>query len=268
MKVCMIFSEGSHDVAFIRKVLKVCCNATERTKIKLNEFPKPLSLIFQQYVSERDMQDLSLDMVQKFFLPDRVFEKNDYFIMLFSTGGKDNKNNVLQVKTFISDLEFNIRQKPDVISDFSDRKYVFINDADEKQFEDVVDDMRKRYFPITDSTTDETYLSDGLFYVWHGENGKGTLEDMLIKLLRLSNSDLQKKTETYVKDSFDNLRSPTNIATQAKQYKSILTCAGQGESSGLSLSSILIRGKLIKDDVLKENKDVQEFADFLNNIIQ
>ena len=128
MKVCMIFTEGPHDVAFIRKVLTVCCSATEKTKIKLDEFPEPLASIFQEYVKNRYMQDLSLDMVQKFFLPDRVFEKGDYFIMLFYTGGKDN---ISLVKKFISDLKFNIKNKPDIKSDFEEEKYIFINDADD-----------------------------------------------------------------------------------------------------------------------------------------
>lgn len=266
MKVCMIFTEGPNDVAFIRKVLKVCYAATEKTKIKLSEFPKPLSSILLEYVENRDMQDLSLDMVQRFFLPDRVFVKDDYFIMLFNTGGKDN---VSQVKDFISVLEFNIKHKPDEDSDFSDRKYVFINDADTKLYTDVINEMKADYFPIKDDTTGETYLTDndGIFYVWHGENGKGTLEDILIKLLQSSDSDLQSKSEHFVKDSFDNLRNPADIPTQAKQYKSILTCAGQGTSSGLSLNSILIRGKLIKDDVLKANPEVKAFADFLNEVL-
>lgn len=266
MKVCMIFSEEPHDVAFVRKVLTVCCNAIEKTKIKLNEFPKPLSSILLEYVENRDMQDLSLDMVQKFFFPDKVFVKDEYFIMLFYTGGKDNYQ---QVKEFISDLKFNINNKPDEKSDFDGEKYIFINDADDKPFENVIADMKKRYFPIVDSDTNETYLTenDGLFYVWHGENGKGTLEDLLIKLLQSSDSDLKSKSETFVKDSFDNLRNPTDIPTQAKQYKSILTCAGQDKSSGLSLNSILIRGKLIKDDELKANPDVKAFADFMTGIL-
>ena len=139
MKVCMIFTEGPHDVAFIRKVLTVCCNATEKTKIKLDEFPEPLASIFQEYVKNRDMQDLSLDMVQKFFLPLRVF---------------------------------------------------------------------------------------------------------------------------------DNLRNPSDIPTQAKQYKAILTSAGQGKSAGGSLNSILIKGKLITEDAFKGSEAVKNFVNFLNTILQ
>lgn len=267
MKVCMIFTEGPHDVAFIRKVLTVCCNATEKTKIKLDEFPEPLASIFQEYVKNRDMQDLSLDMVQKFFLPDRVFEKGDYFIMLFYTGGKDN---ISLVKKFISDLKFNIKNKPDIKSDFEEEKYIFINDADDKNFEDVIISMKSSYFPIIDEDTNETYLTenDGAYYVWHGADGKGTLEDILIKLLETSNTDLLSKSESFVKESFDNLRNPSDIPTQAKQYKAILASAGQGKSAGGSLNSILIKGKLITEDAFKGSEAVKNFVNFLNTILQ
>lgn len=266
MKVYMIFTEGPHDVSFIRNVLKFCCNATEKTKIKLDEFPEPLSSIFKEYIKNRYMQDLSLDMVQKFFLPDRVFEKNDFFIMLFYTGGKDN---VAQVKSFISDLEFNIKHKPDINSRISDHNYIFINDADEQLFENVVNDIKKRYFPIVDTDTNETYLTenDGFYYVWHGTDGKGTLEDILIKLLETSNADLLSKSESFVKESFDYLRNPSDIPTQAKQYKAILTSAGQGKSAGGSLNSILIKGKLITEDAFKGSEAVKDFANFLNQIL-
>ena len=82
MKVCMIFTEGPHDVAFVRKVLKIFLNAEEKTKIKISDFPKPLDSIFEGYVKNREMQDLSLDMVQKFFLPDRIFEREKTYIKI------------------------------------------------------------------------------------------------------------------------------------------------------------------------------------------
>ena len=267
MKVCMIFTEGPHDVAFIRNVLNICCNATEQTKIKIKDFPEPLASIFLEYISKKDMGDLSLDMVQKFFFPDKVFKKDDYFIMLFYTGGN---TKISLVKEFISDLKFNIKNKPDKKSDFDIEKYIFINDADTNNYQEVIENMKKSYFPIIDSETNETYLTDndGNFYVWHGEDGKGTLEDILIKLLESSNYDLFSKSTTFIKDSFINLREPQDIPNQAKQYKAILTSAGQGTSSGLSLNSILIRGKLITEDAFKNNDDVKNFANFLNQILQ
>lgn len=267
MKVCMIFTEGPHDVAFIRNVLNICCNATEQTKIKIKDFPEPLASIFLEYISKKDMGDLSLDMVQKFFFPDKVFKKDDYFIMLFYAGGN---TKISLVKEFISDLKFNIKNKPDKKSDFDIEKYIFINDADMSNYEDVIKSMKKSYFPIIDTETNETYLTenDGIFYVWHGEDGKGTLEDILIKLLENSDSSLLSKTDLFVKEAFGNLKNPSDIPTQAKQYKAILTCAGQGKSAGLSLNSILIRGELITVDSFKNNETVKNFASFLNKILQ
>lgn len=268
MKVCMIFTEGPHDVAFVRKVLKIFLNAEEKTKIKISDFPKPLDSIFEGYVKNREMQDLSLDMVQKFFLPDRIFERENYFIMLFYTGGKDN---IEHVKSFISEFNFTLKYKPDVKLGFDGVNYLFINDADEDNYVDVIKNMKEMYFPIVDDDTGDKYLTeeDVNFYVWHGENGKGTLENILIGLLKSSNERLFSESETYVKNNFENLKSPENVSVQAKQYKAILTCAGQGKSSGASLNSILVRDNfdLIKVDVFKNSEFVKSFADFLISVL-
>jgi len=71
----LAFCEGSHDVAFVRRVLRSCLNF-EKVDWRFSEFPSPLNSLFKANVNRHAAQDLSLDMAHKFYLPDHVLRRD------------------------------------------------------------------------------------------------------------------------------------------------------------------------------------------------
>ncbi|MBN2536183.1 MAG: hypothetical protein JXB88_25100 [Spirochaetales bacterium] len=81
----------------------------------IKEYPVPLNSLFIQSMKNREKGDMSLDMAQKFFLPDYTLVDNSAdvqkVVLLFQTTGKGNSS---QVKNFISDymLLYNTPELP------------------------------------------------------------------------------------------------------------------------------------------------------------
>lgn len=91
-KALIIFCEGSHDVAFCKLVFRKLLKS-EHFEHKFSSFPAPLNDLFKASLEKHLLQDMSLDMAHKFFLPDAVLklkkESVEWLVLLFNCGGKD-----------------------------------------------------------------------------------------------------------------------------------------------------------------------------------
>ena len=63
MKLLLLFSEGPHDVAFIKLVLELGLNIKHIEHVRINDFPNPLNKIFMQILKEHFVDDVALEMV-------------------------------------------------------------------------------------------------------------------------------------------------------------------------------------------------------------
>ena len=160
MKVLLVFSEGPHDVAFIKLVLELCCNIKHISSAKISDFPAPLNAIFSQLLKNHAMGDLSLDMAHKFMLPNYVFKTDTHCIMLFNTGGM---NKYINVKRIISQIIQTIRTK-DSSFDFleTDLIYLFTYDTDYHSPEERIEEMKRKLFPITENDAYQVLVDKGL----------------------------------------------------------------------------------------------------------
>lgn len=85
IKALLVFCEGSHDVAFVQQVLKLCLGF-QKVKWKFREYPSPFNSLFKKSVQDHAAGDLTLDMAHKFFLPDSVLQKSEHLVLLALLG--------------------------------------------------------------------------------------------------------------------------------------------------------------------------------------
>ena len=267
MKILFIFTEGPHDVAFIKLVLELCFNIHHEQHAKIADFPKPLDSIFFQLMKNHAMGDLSLDMVHKFFLPNYVFRTDFFFIMLFNTGGM---KNYINVKKLLSQIIQQIKtDDKSFLFTEKDMKFLFTYDVDYRTIEERIEEMSNTIFPITENDAfpenkdvqeinPKILLNKDMnsvaFYIWTNRSKQGTLEDILFDIYYLTSSKLLQASETFVNTYFSEKFVFTeeitkhNIAVRSDKEKACLTVAGQGERPSRPLTAI------IEDNVLSDRE--------------
>lgn len=286
MKVLFIFSEGPHDVAFIKLVLESCCNIKHEKSAKILDFPEPLNSIFIQRMKDHAMGDLTLDMVHKFLLPNHVFKTDTHFIMLFNSGGMTNYSYVKQILSQI------IQKIKDHDSSFkfseNDISCLFTYDADYRNSQERVNEIKKQLFPIT---VNDAYPEDwetlekspGVlldsenksvhFYIWSNNGYSGTLEDILLKIYHKKNSVLMENSTTFINKNFsENFKytdeiTERNIAIKANKLKACITVAGQGKKPSRPLTAIIADNVLADKESFISDEEVIKFSKFLKKII-
>ena len=275
-KICMIFTEGSHDTIFIKKIIKNICNTKNKTKFTIADFPEPLKRIYLARCKALDFSSSTANVIDELssqiFLPSEFFEINDCYVMIFKTGGKDN---IKPVKTFLYEFYFNFINKRDTLLPFNNReniKPLFIRDADDENFINVTKNMQNTFFPLEiPNGMGKTELTltpeDAYFYVWHGPDGTGTLEDIIVDIVKKAQEQLFENSSHFVSDNFPQLFKNNNSASLSKQRKATITCAGQGLRPGCSLRTILENDDFLKDKLFNEIPLISEFTDLLKNIL-
>ena len=283
MKVIFIFSEGPHDVGFIKLVLELCCNIKHEGSAKISDFPRPINSVFTQLMKNHTMGDLSLDMVHKFLLPNYVFKTETHFIMLFNTGGM---TNYLYIKSILSQIIQALRIKDNSFEvKEEDVSYLFTYDADYRNPEERIEEMKQLLFPITendaypeDNDTLETSPNILLntdnkpifFYIWSKNGNTGTLEDILLPIYSKTNKLLLDKSQDFINKNFSDKFifsdeiTKKNIAIKSKKIKACITIAGQGEKPSRPLTAIIEDNVLADKKSFESDNQVQDFVRFLH----
>jgi len=283
-KALLIFCEGAHDVAFVRQVFKFCFHAelakgVDGKGLKFSEYPAPFNQLFRTSVEEHAAKDLSLDMAKKFFLPDRTLVKDDWIILLFNAGGAKQISKVkLFLKNFIPLYQEASVFQQDALSTISEAKYLFLYDADHRTPNDIANRMQDRFATINETewalapwsiqgTKRGVIQHDKALYVWSGENGKGTLEDILHPIYEISNTEILKQSKEFIEGAFSwNLEwknEQQKYSTLAKKAKAILCAAGQGQKPGRPLSAIIDDNVLGNKGIIVSAPSVKDFKNFI-----
>lgn len=282
MNVTLFFAEGAHDVAFIKLALQYGCGLSVSQGLMINSLPTPLDKIFGQIIKDHFFDDVSLDMAHKFLLPDCAFVSGGNYIFLFNTGGMS-KYSV--VKKLTSRILYQLKLSGQKY-DFSEEnlKFVFTYDADYRGENKTIEEVKKNLFPMTvedcafderDSVRDIEVLLDQdsanvNYYIWHGSNGFGSLEDILLPIYQVSHFDLLAKTDLFIAENFPadfifNPQSTTkhDIAVKADKIKAQITIAGQGSRPSRPGTAIISDNVLGTRNDFVQNPFVSQFVTFL-----
>lgn len=284
IKSLLIFCEGAHDVAFVQQVLKLCLGF-KKVKWKFSEYPTPFNSLFKTSVQNHAAQDLSLDMANKFFLPDYVFQQEEHLILVFNTGGSSQTEKVkFLLKEFLPLLANSTTFSYDSADVVTQAKYLFLYDADcigttasfnkiKQDFSSIDDEPSWNFNDLTSLKENPfgAISNDKAAYIWGGNIKNGTLEDILLPMLENDKKDLVEKSSNFVDGTFTwKMKDPKpehQIAEIAKRKKAIITCAGQREKSGCSMNVIIGQAELITDKTFVNNSNVKAFSEFVKKFI-
>ncbi|WGT34372.1 DUF3226 domain-containing protein [Pseudomonas atacamensis] len=281
MKALLVFCEGPHDVAFIKKIMESIF-AFERVTWKFSEYPSPFNQLFKSSVDKHAARDMALDMAHKFFLPDQVFKRKDDLVLLFNSGGKEQ---IVKIKELLSDVVPMLNNASVFLQGatefISESKYLFFYDADDvgaervrsqafASFEEVVEGERWMLSPWTpDERNPFAAVSDNkAIYIWGETPEKGTLEDLLHPIFAVENSECMERAENYIDGAFSwDLGSEElkkSVAEIARRKKAIITAIGQRKKPGSSMNVVLEQAKLISNQTLRENRSVNDLVVFID----
>ena len=223
-------------------------------------------------------------MAHKFFLPDRVLQREDVVALVFNSGGKPKRQTIVD---FLSDF-LPLFEQATVFLDRADAvvtqaRFLFLYNTDAEGIEKVRKDVKTAFGSIDSElwliddwqldAADPTgaIAGDRALYVWSGKGGQGTLEDILMSVLCESKPELAKDVNQCIEALFDWETEHENpvrsVAEQAKKHKAIITLAGQREKPGMSMKVILDQTPLLQDDVLAADPQVAAFTRYLASFI-
>ncbi len=283
VRALLVFCEGSHDVAFVCRVLEHGLDFAKKTW-RFSKLPAPLNSLFKTNFENHAARDLRLDMTHKVFLPDRVLQCEDVVALIFNSGGKNNKQPIVD---FLSDF-LPLFEQAAVFPGQTDAvvtqaRFLFLYDADAKGVEKIRKDVKAAFSSIDGKpwladdwridTNDPAgaMAANKALYVWNGKGGQGTLEDILMPVLRASEPELANDAERCIEALFDweteHENSVHSVAEQARQQKAAITLAGQREKPGMSMSVILGQTQVLQDNVLVADIRVASFARYLASFI-
>lgn len=283
LKALLVFCEGPHDIGYVRIILRKILSF-EMVQLPFKELPSPFHHLFKKSVETYAAGELSLDMSDKYFLPDKVLRKNNQFVFLFSCGGNSKYDKIKKLLSdylpAFSEARTFAQGAPEIVDTF---KYLFIYDADAVGIDVIIKNLNTNLGVInTNSFIDkEEWCSsssefgkiagDKAVYIWGEKPDKGTLEDILYPMYSLDNSSLLSRAESAIDDMFfwdiNNQDIKKAIPEISRRKKSILTVIGQKEKPGCSLNVIIDQSSLLRKDILKNNVPTQNFVNFISEFI-
>ncbi|MCT6699296.1 DUF3226 domain-containing protein [Rheinheimera sp. 4Y26] len=280
--ILVLFCEGPHDSAFVKLVFSRLL-AFKNENIKLSEMPYPFGKLFKNIINSHAADDFSLSMAHKFFLPDTVMSKENHYVFIFNSGGKDEYE---KIKQFIRRLVplVNVANVfyDDATSITSSIKYLFLYDADIQTVEQIATKLRQELSDISDGNfmssdwADSGYISgrvieDKSLYVWGNEQNVGTLEDLLIPMLQSNYPEKVSQADQHLSEVFqwdtENNSPQRAVAEKAKKQKAIITVMGQRDKPGSSLNVVLGQSNLFTEQVLLTSEPTKKFVEFVKEFV-
>jgi hypothetical protein len=290
IKALLIFCEGSHDVTFVGQVFKRCLGF-QKVEWKFSDYPAPFNALFKTSVQNYAAKDLSLDMADKFFLPDCVFKKEDNLILVFNAGGGSQVDKIKKLlKNFLT-LFVQSAIFPDNAADIvKEANYLFLYDADHIGTTTLFNKIKQDFNSIDDETTwsfaDWNFLNNSFgaiaenkaAYIWGADTQSGTLEDILLPMFEEDQRDIVDKAISFVDSAFtweiNSSDKARKISQIAKRKKAIITCVGQNKCPSYSLAVILkddakglLMNNLIEENIFLSNPSVKAFVDFIKQFV-
>lgn len=277
MKLTFLYCEGSHDLAFLSKLISTF-TITNKAIGKVADLPKIIQDIISRAIKKIENDNLRIDKPLNIFFPNKVFTMdNDQYLCVFSMGGKDKLQAALE----------NIKMSKLLIGRESSTsvelvRHLFVLDADyilltngeinpaggientlsnlSQSIKTVVNDFED--FQQSTEWKETSHGNIGNFIFTNEGKKEGTLEDLLNQFLKTPNI---KQASDALKDAIVEFDATNNHHAKdiTKQQKIILTSMTQAFHPGSSLAVGLLNEKLVDTTLIRNHQITKDFENFI-----
>ena len=273
-KIVVTFCEGPHDVAFLTQILKATGFQTYNVAIK--NYISPLNEIFEKSLNNMEFAELKIDQVSSKNIPRKILKKDDTIILLYAVGGNRQyeKSSDILHRYYTLVAQSQNEQETDAIvlagQDLdNDYCFLFFNDADNDKKEEInkINQFlhhffRDENFRIEDQEIKKLFNTTIGIYIFSEDEGKGTLENLLMSLMKKDNEKIFQEAEMFFDTNYDEGRKVDKI----NKLKSTITIAGQLQSSGVSQVVTINKSNYLTKKKIEDSCKAQEIVAFFNKV--
>jgi hypothetical protein len=269
-KVIITFCEGDHDIAVLSKLLSIYGYSPYRKKVK--DFPNPFNQLYINILSENIIEDSEFKFQRpNKYIPFVALSKDDVLVIFHNLGGDGNILNggtksIIDKYIELNDEALRKVNKYDEIN----FRFLYFLDADDIGVEDRLSEV-KDLLELDSIEHHQIHPKDSFevgCYVFHDRNNSsknGTLENLLLDLMKLNNEQVFDHSLKFINDNkLNSDRQKKYIcdyevddkyegSIQFKNDKSIISIAGQLQFSGSNNSVIIANSDYIQTDDIKGN---------------
>ena len=269
VKIISILCEGSHDVAFLTKLIRIMgfklCEGT-----KLKDFPSPMNRILTTEATKANVEELKLSEINHALLPSGVLKNQEEstFFFLYALGGDSRGDKRNRILTTLMDSVPRIGELTELFSD-TEICIAYFLDSDDKgiaiRLDEITNEIRSaldtEQISITKNGSLVTYdgLQIGGYVFGRDDSDKGRLEDIMLPLMKVGNDQIFEDAEKYIDSHYDSKRVKKG---NFKKDKATIGIAGQVQRSGTSNNVIISHSDYITEEKIKNSNKCQEITKF------
>lgn len=270
VKISVALCEGTHDIAFLSKILYA--NNFDRYKANISEYPSPLNQLFVRKFEEEQIADRKLGMhADSVFIPSVAMVKNGNLVLFHNMNG----DSTTEERHKVIDQYNRLKEIPFLEEELNSMEfeYLIFYDADdigvEGRINFIRDNFCRKYSIPEDEVgqamkngTGEIILGSYVFYDRGNVEKTGTLEDLLLRLMKSDNEEIFRNAQRYMDENtlpedrtkfyFPNIDGYKG-KKKFKSKKSLIAISGQLQFSGSDNAVIIAKSDYITQrDILND----------------
>ncbi len=290
LDISIVFCEGPHDAAFIARLLKSKCYKSYNKKI--NEYPSPIKDVFLSSLRGIEYDSLNVKQLSGTYyaIPNQILKKDNKVVLIYSVGGNRQEVSIHTILDVFMDSSTQYDDDVEAIGVDKENsfKFLFINDADDNLDEEVanINSVLENYLSGWNNLLHNSVMIHDVnkygIYIFSKDDGKtGKLEDVLMEIMYEGNEEIFDKAAEYIGLKCENrlIRKkvkcengePIRDKDEKKQKfypeKSIITIAGQLQSSGKGQVVTIEDSDYITLNKIQQSEKIQEIINFFEKDI-
>jgi len=282
-----ILTEGSHDAAFLYRILKTNGFSTYNKLIK--DYPEPLNAFLARDILNVSIPEVKVQEARTRFLPSYVMNREDNLVLIYSLGGESRSDIRIALVKALNALN---EPDEDAIQAFPDTSIsvLYFFDADnlgtDARMTQVINECKVAFPKITfeDSYDSKEFhlfedINVGAYIFRKDEADEGMLEDVLLPMMQDGNDDIFEAAESFLATNHTCTLFSTSLKIDAggnikkvnghkyAHKKSLVGTVGQLQKSGKSNTVCISDTDYLTDAKINASKSCTEIMTRINKVL-